>query len=369
MWIHQHKDWANFEWKGITVSKLLIDITHKQGLLLGKMSQLGFDIQQEANAESLITNIITSSAIEGEQLNAQEVRSSVARKLGLPTAGLPKASRHIDGFVDIMLDATTNHTKPLTKERLFAWHAALFPNGYSGIQPITVGNWRPKSAGAMQVVSGAMGNEKVHFEAVEAKLIEKQMKQFFTMFNQDISTHPIVQAAIIHLWFVTIHPFEDGNGRIARVLSDMMLAKADNTTKRFYSMSSQLEKERNDYYMQLEKQQRGSLNITPWILWFIGCYGRAIDNAGAMLEKVLFKASLWQLANQYSINDRQRLIINKMLDDFKGYMNSSKYAKITKCSQDTALRDIKQLLDYGILQQNESGGRSTSYKLISDIKL
>jgi len=369
MWIHEHKDWADFTWNADALASKLADIRHRQGRLLGRMEGLGFDLRREASLATLTNDIVKSSAIEGEILNAEEVRSSIARRLGIDIAGLIPASRDVEGIVEMMLDATQNFSKALTKDRLFGWHAALFPTGRSGMHRITVGGWRTPDAGSMQVVSGPMGREKVHFEAPGADRLENEMAVFLAWFDQKSEIDPVIKAGIAHLWFVTIHPFEDGNGRIARAIGDMALARADGLPDRFYSLSSQIEGERKSYYDQLENQQRGTLDITDWLAWFLDCLGRAISNAETTLGRVLFKAQLWEKINQNPVNERQRLIINRMLEsDFKGHMNTSKYAKLAKCSNDTALRDIQELKARGVLIQNEGGGRSTSYRLIDRVE-
>ncbi len=364
MWVHEHQNWPNFTWDvGSLVSKLA-DIRHRQGRLLGRMEGLGFELKCEASLSTLTNDVVKSSAIEGENLNPEEVRSSIARRLGIDIAGLIPASRDVEGIVEMMLDATQQFSKPLTKDRLFDWHAALFPTGRSGTHKITVGGWRTIDAGPMQVVSGPIGKEKVHFEAPDADRLEKEMHAFLKWFGNNDDIDPVIKAGIAHLWFVTIHPFEDGNGRIARAIGDMALARADGTQDRFYSLSSQIEAERKHYYAQLEKQQRAAPDITDWLSWFLDCLGRAISNAETTLGNVLFKAQLWDTINQKPVNDRQRLIINRMLeDDYEGFMNTSKYAKLAKCSNDTALRDIQELKERGIFIQNPGGGRSTSYRL------
>lgn len=364
MWVHEHQNWPNFTWDvGSLVSKLA-DIRHRQGRLLGRMEGLGFELKCEASLSTLTNDVVKSSAIEGENLNPEEVRSSIARRLGIDIAGLIPASRDVEGIVEMMLDATQQFSKPLTKDRLFDWHAALFPTGRSGTHKITVGGWRTIDAGPMQVVSGPIGKEKVHFEAPDADRLEKEMHAFLKWFDNNDDIDPVIKAGIAHLWFVTIHPFEDGNGRIARAIGDMALARADGTQDRFYSLSSQIEAERKHYYAQLEKQQRATPDITDWLSWFLDCLGRAISNAETTLGNVLFKAQLWDTINQKPVNDRQRLIINRMLeDDYEGFMNTSKYAKLAKCSNDTALRDIQELKERGIFIQNPGGGRSTSYRL------
>ncbi len=362
-YIHEQAGWPEFTWDGESLAGLLAAVRHKQGRLLGRMEALGFDLRVEASLAVLTTDVVKSSAIEGEKLNPDEVRSSIARRLGLDVAGLPKAGRDVEGVVEMMLDGTRHFEKPLTKKRLFDWHASLFPTGRSGMSRITVGAWRKKEAGAMRVVSGPMGREKVHFEAPEADRLEAEMARFIKWFNAPPANDPVLKAGIAHFWFVTIHPFEDGNGRIARAIADMALARADGTKDRFYSMSSQIEAERNNYYLKLESAQRGDVNITSWLDWFLGCLDRAIGGADQLLSAVLNKARLWQRINRRPVNDRQRAVINRMLNGYKGVLSTSKYAQLAKCSTDTALRDIRELLERGILVQNPGGGRSTSYRL------
>lgn len=364
MWIHEHQNWPDFTWDTEALASKLADIRHCQGRLLGRMEGLGFELKREASLSTLTNDVVKSSAIEGENLNPEEVRSSIARRLGIDIAGLIPASRNVEAIVDMMLDATQKLSTPLTKERLFGWHAALFPTGRSGMHKITVGGWRTIEAGPMQVVSGPIGKEKVHFEAPAADRLEREMDVFLKWFDNGHGIDPVIRAGIAHLWFVTIHPFEDGNGRIARAIGDMALARADGTPDRFYSLSSQIEAERKQYYNQLEAQQRATPDITDWLSWFLDCLGRAISNAETTLGNVLFKAQLWDTINQKPVSDRQRLIINRMLeDDFEGFINTSKYAKLAKCSNDTALRDIQELKERGIFIQNPGGGRSTSYRL------
>ena len=364
MWIHEHQNWSNFTWDFKALASKLADIRYRQGRLLGRMESIGFELKREASLSTLTNDVVKSSAIEGEDLSPEEVRSSIARRLGINIAGLIPANRNVDGIVEMMCDATQCFTKPLTKDRLFDWHAALFPTGRSGMRRITVSGWRTTDVGPMQVVSGPIGHEKVHFEAPSADRLENEMQTFFAWFENDSDIDPVLKAGIAHLWFVTIHPFEDGNGRIARAIGDMALARADGTANRFYSLSTQIESERKDYYDQLEHQQRASPEITDWLKWFLDCLGRAILGAEGTLGNVLFKAELWGKINQKPVSERERLVINRMLeDDFKGHMNTSKYAKLAKCSNDTALRDISDLKERGIFIQNPGGGRSTSYRL------
>jgi Fic family protein len=368
MWIYENKNWPNFKWDSESLASKLADLRYRQGRLLGRMEGLGFDLRQEASLSTLTSDIIKSSAIEGENLDSEEVRSSIARRLGLDIAGLIPAGRNVEGIVEVMLDATQQFSKPLKKDRLFDWHAALFPTGRSGMHRITVGGWRTIDAGPMQVVSGPIGRETIHFEAPSSDRLENETKAFLDWFNKSGDIDPVLKAGIAHFWFVTIHPFEDGNGRIARAIGDMALARADGASDRFYSLSTQIEGDRKNYYEQLEKQQRGSLEMTGWLEWFLDCLGRAISNAEKALGKVLFKAQLWEKINKHPVNERQRLIINRMLEnDFKGHMNTSKYATMGKCSNDTALRDIQDLKKREIFIQNPGAGRSTSYRLAAKI--
>ncbi len=361
--IHERAAWPRFTWDDRGIVAPLAGVRHKQGLLLGRMRGLGFDLRAEANLAALTSEVVKSSAIEGEALAADEVRSSIARRLGLEVAGLPMASRHVDAVVELMLDATRNCEAPLASERLFGWHAALLPTSRNGLDRITVGAWRTDESGPMQVVSGPIGREVVHFEAPPAQRLGVEMEAFFDGFNSPSSTDPVLQTGIAHLWFVTVHPFDDGNGRIARAIAELALARADGAAERFYSMSSQLEAERKDYYAALESARRGALDITEWLLWFLGCLDRALGSAELMLAGVLRKARLWERINRRPVNERQRSVINCMLGDFEGFMSTSKYAKLAKCSQDTAHRDMLELVARGILVKNSAGGRSTSYRI------
>ena len=364
MWLHEHNDWPNFTFDASTLASQLAGVRHRQGWLLGRMEGLSLALKREASLATLTDDVVKSSAIEGVKLDAEEVRSSIARRLGIDAARLAPSSRSVEGVVAMTLDATQQFKQDLTNERLFSWHTGLFPTGSGGERLVTAGGWRTVDAGSMQVVSGPAGREKVHFEAPHANRIETEMAAFLSWFNVNDSTDPVIRAALAHLWFVTIHPFEDGNGRIARAITDMALARADGTSSRFYSLSKQIESERKDYYEQLEHQQRSTPDATPWIEWFLGCLGRAIENAEDSLRTVLFKAQLWGSINQRTVNERQRLIINRMLEDeFKGPINTSKYSKMAKCSINTALRDIQELKARGIFLQNPGSGRSTSYRL------
>ncbi|MDD3787894.1 MAG: Fic family protein [Petrimonas sp.] len=363
MYLYDNQNWPIFEWNSEKLLPLLAYVRNQQGKLIGKMGALGFELQNEANLEILTIEILKSTEIEGEILDRQQVRSSIARRLGLDISGLVYSDRDVDGIVDLVLDATKKYDKELTKERLFSWHASLFPAGQSGMYKIITGNWRDDSTGPMQVVSGALGKEKVHYKAPPANQIENEMRIFFDWFNLEQNVDPVLKAAIAHLWFVTLHPFEDGNGRISRALSDMLLARSDEQSYRFYSMSTQIRKERNSYYDILEKTQKGSLDITNWLEWFLNSLLHSIESSEKLLEKVIYKHEFWLQNSKVSINDRQRKILNMLMDDFEGVLNTTKWAKIGKCSQDTALRDIQDLIEKGILAKSEQGGRSTNYEL------
>lgn len=363
VYIHQKKDWPNFKWDSEDIVNLLSEARNLQGRLQGKMEALGFELRNEALLDTLTLDVLKTSEIEGELLNHDQVRSSIARKLGLEITGSVESDRNVDGVVEMMLDATQNCFKPLTKTRLFDWHAALFPTGRNGIYKIIVGDWRKDTTGPMQVISGPMGKENVHFEAPNSDLLEKEMSSLLNWFSQNNKIDLVLKASIAHLWFVTIHPFDDGNGRITRALTDMLLAQADKSNQRFYSMSAQIRIERKQYYDILEKTQKGDLNITNWIQWFLQCLINALNSTEEVLVKVLFKGNFWQIHSKTIINERQKKLINKLLDSFDGKLTSSKWAKIAKCSKDTAIRDINDLIEKEILRKEEAGGRSTNYEL------
>lgn len=363
MYIHERKEWPKFIWDQNKLTNLLAQVRHLQGRLLGRMNALGFSLCEEATLKTLTQDVVKSSEIEGEKLDAEQVRSSIAQQLGMDVGAIAPMDRNVEGIVEVMLDATRNYDKPLTKERLFGWHAALFPTGRSGMRRITVGGWRTKTSGAMQVVSGPYGREKVHYEAPSYDRLEKEMDQFLHWFSDTSTEDLVIKSALAHFWFVTIHPIDDGNGRLARAIADMMLSRSEKSNQRFYSMSSQIQQERNAYYDVLEKCQKGTLNITFWIEWFLNCLKQAITASEEILESVLIKAQFWKIHAGESFNHRQRFIINRLLDDFYGKLTSSKWAKLTKCSQDTALRDINDLLERKILIKDDAGGRSTSYHL------
>lgn len=361
--IYQQDNWPNFTWRNEEIINLLSEARHLQGRLIGKMESLGFDLRNEALLDTLTLDVLKSSEIEGEILSPDQVRSSIAKRLGLEIAGSVESDRNVDGVVEMMLDATQNCFRPLTENMLFDWHAALFPTGRSGMYKITVADWRRDTTGPMQVISGAMGKEKVHFQAPDSALIDKEIKVFLDWFNNYDKLDLVVKAAIAHLWFVTIHPFEDGNGRITRALTDMLLAQADRSNQRFYSMSAQIRHERKQYYEILEKTQKGDLDITNWIKWFLQCLINALKSTDSVLIRILFKADFWNKHSKTIINERQKKLLNKLLDGFDGKLTSSKWAKVAKCSKDSAIRDINDLINKDILQKESAGGRSTSYEL------
>jgi Fic family protein len=363
MYIHELSDWPQFHWKTEKLAESLASVRHRQGRLIGHMEALGFNLQQEAVLQTLTTDVLKSSEIEGERLDAGQVRSSIARRLGIDIGALKPADRQVEGVVEMMLDATRHYDRPLTGERLFAWHASLFPTGRSSMTKIRVAAWRDDNTGPMQVVSGPIGNEHVHFTAPKADRLDAEMRLFVEWFESDSGIDPVLKAGMAHLWFVTIHPFDDGNGRIARAIADMALARSEKTPQRFYSMSAQIRQERKAYYEILEQTQRGITDITPWMEWFLGCLGRTIDGAQTTLTAVLAKARFWERIQGVPLNERQRLVLNRLLDGFEGKLTTSKYANLTKSSQDTAHRDILALVDRGILVRNPEGGRSTSYAL------
>lgn len=363
MYIYESKDWPKFHWNTNAIAAPLASVRHRQGRLIGHMEALGLKFRQEAILQTLTADVLKSSEIEGERLDAEQVRSSIARRLGIDIGALKAADRHVEGFVEMILDATRRYDKALAESRLFDWHAALFPTGRSGMTKIRVGAWRNDSSGPMQVVSGPVDKERVHFEAPKARRVPREIKAFLKWFEGGEPMDPVLKAGLAHLWFVTIHPFDDGNGRLARAMADMALARSENSPQRFYSMSAQIRRERRAYYDILERTQRGTMDITPWMEWFLGCLGRAIDGAQETLSTILAKARFWERIKDVNLNDRQRLVINRLLDGFEGKLTTSKYATLAKCSQDTAHRDILELIDGGLMVQNPEGGRSTSYSL------
>ena len=362
-YIYQRENWPDFTWRADDIVNLLSEARNLQGRLIGKMGSLGFDLRNEALLETLTLDVLKSSEIEGEFLNPDQVRSSIARRLGIQIAGSIESDRNVDGVVEMMLDATQNCFQSLLIGRLFDWHAALFPTGGSAMVKITVADWRKDTTGPMQVVSGAMGKEKVHFQAPDSAQVEKEMHQFLNWFNSNKEIDLVIKAAIAHLWFVTIHPFEDGNGRIARALTDMLLAQSDRSNQRFYSMSAQIRQQRKQYYEILEKTQKGNLDITQWIKWFLQCLINSLNSSDSTLTRVLSKADFWFKHSRIILNDRQKKLLDQLLDGFDGKLTSSKWAKIAKCSKDSAIRDINHLISNGIMQKVSAEGRGTNYEL------
>jgi Fic family protein len=363
-YIHERAGWPGFRWDHARISARLVDVRHRQGRLIGRMEGLGFQLRAEAVLDSLTEEVLKSSEIEGETLDRDQVRSSIARRLGLDIGGLTQADRNVEGVVEMMLDATQGYDRPLTARRLFDWHAALFTTGRSGMSKIRVGAWRDDAKGPMQVVSGPIGKERVHYEAPAAERVRDEMKKFLEWLEKDSSTDLVLKAGVAQLWFVTIHPFDDGNGRIARAIADMVLARSERSPQRFYSMSAQIRQERKAYYEILEATQKGDLNITHWLEWFLECLSRAFDRAETILATVLNKARFWERYAKVEFNKRQREIVNRLLNGFEGKLTTSKWAKLAKCSQDTALRDIEDLIRRKVLVKDPAGGRSTSYSLV-----
>lgn len=360
MYIYERKNWPHFTWDQKVVKRMLVDLHILQGRIYGRMDLMGFELKEETILQTLTQDIVKSSEIEGEILDQTQVRSSVAQRLGIEHAALETRDRNVDGVVEMVLDATQKFNKPLTKDRLWGWHASLFPTGYSGFYKIKVGAWRE---GHVQVVSGRLDKEIIHFEGPPANRVNHEMKAFLHWFNEENETDPLLKAALAHLWFVTIHPFSDGNGRIGRAIADLMLARSEKSTQRFYSLSSQIQIERKGYYAILEKTQKGELEITPWIVWFLSCVHSAIEKALSHLDVAMHKTKYWESLSKLSLNERQKHMINLLLESFYGKLTSTKWAKINKCSQDTAYRDILELVELGILIKNPEGGRSTSYSL------
>lgn len=362
-YIHELKAWPEFRWDYKALTAPLASVRHRQGRLIGRLEGLGFALRSEAMLRTLTEDVLKSSEIEGEVLNRDQVRSSIARRLGMDIGGLIPADRYVDGVVEMMLDATQHFGRPLDDERLFGWHASLFPAGRSNMQRIRAGAWRDDARGPMQVVSGPLGRERVHFEAPKAKRVASDMRKFLAWFNDGEEIDPVLKAGVAHLWFVTIHPFDDGNGRIARAIADMQLARSEGSPQRFYSLSAQIRQERKAYYQILEATQKGDLDVTEWLMWFLSCLGHAVEGAEGILAGVLHKARFWERHAGEAINERQRDMLNRLLDGFEGKLTSSKWAKIEKCSPDTALRDINDLVARGFLLKEPGGGRSTSYAL------
>ena len=363
MYLHQRKNWWEFQYDREAVMNRLGPVRAAQGLMLGRMTSLGFDFQDEAMLATMSLELVRSCEIEGEALNLTEVRSSIARRLGINAAGLVSASRYVDGIVEMLMDATQHYDAPLSDERLFGWHNVLFPTGRSGLYSIEVGKYR---SGEMQVISGPMGYEKVHYEAQEPGRVPEEMRRFIDWVNTGSALDPVLKAGIAHIWFVSIHPFDDGNGRITRALTDMLLARSEKSSKRFYSMSNEMKLQQNEYYDILERTQRGDGDITEWLLWFLNCFGKALSSTEDTLSAVLAKSRFWEAHRNVAVNERQRKIINMQFESFFGKLTTGKWAKIGKCSTDTALNDIRDLVSKGMLKRNDEGGRSTNYSLVTD---
>ena len=362
-YIWESEDWPDWRYDLAALANPLTDVSHAQGQLLGRLADVGMVLRDQASLMALTEDVIKTSEIEGEQLNAESVRSSIARRLGVDIGALAPVDRHVEGVVEMILDATGNSLAALTQDRLFRWHAALFPTGYSGLAPIRVGAFRNDASGPMQVVSGPIGRQRVHFEAPPAKRLKTDMARFIKWVNNSTEHHPIIKAGLAHLWLVTLHPFDDGNGRIARAMGDLLLARADGSPQRFYSLSAQIQQQRRDYYNILEHTQKSSLDVTPWLKWFLENLATAVNNAQHSLDTVLAKTRFWQRWGTTPLNARQVKLLNRLLDGFEGKLNSSKWAAIAKCSPDTALRDINELLAHGVLRKTAAGGRSTCYEL------
>nr|WP_310136502.1 Fic family protein [Burkholderia ambifaria] len=363
--IWEAADWPAWRFDLPALATSLADVSRAQGMLAGRLADIGLALRDEASLVALTEDVVKTSAIEGENLSVASVRSSIARRLGVDIGALAPVDRHVEGVVDMVLDATTHSATPVTESRLFGWHAALFPTGYSGMSRIAVGAWRTDASGPMQVVSGPIGRQRVHFEAPPAVRLANEVGRFLAWLNAAPPVEPLlIRAGLAHLWFVTLHPFDDGNGRIARALGDLVLARADRSPQRFYSLSAQIQRERNAYYDVLERTQRGSLDVTEWLAWFLNALGRAVDHAHTTLDAVLVKARFWQRCAGFVMNERQVKVMNRLLDGFEGKLTTTKWAALAKCSQDTALRDITELVEHGVLLRSSSGGRSTSYELV-----
>ncbi len=367
LYIWQADSWPNWHYDLSILAGLLAHVSRSQGVLLGRLADVGLALRDQASLAALTEDVVKTSEIEGEVLNVESVRSSIARRLGVDIGAVAPVDRHIEGVVEMVLDATTRSSESLTSDRLFGWHAALFPTGYSGMRKITVGQWRDDADGPMQVVSGPAGRRKVHFQAPPANGLPDEMKRFLSWANEETGEPLLIKAGLAHLWFVTLHPFDDGNGRIARAVGDLFLARADGSPQRFYSLSAQIQRDRRDYYQVLERTQKGTLDVTGWLSWFLGTLARALDSAQTTLDTVLVKARFWQRWAGTPLNERQVKLINRLLDGFEGKLTSSKWAAIAKCSPDSALRDITQLLELGVLKKAPGGGRSTSYELSDGI--
>lgn len=362
-YIWQGSDWPNWHFDLATLAGPMAEVSRAQGLLLGRLADVGMALRDQASLTALTQDVVKTSAIEGEHLNVESVRSSIARRLGVDIGALAPVDRHVEGVVEMVLDATINGHAPVSRERLFGWHAALFPTGYSGLSTLNVGGWRDDASGPMQVVSGPIGRQRVHFEAPPAERLDAEIGSFLDWINRTSNEPPLLKAGLGHLWFVTLHPFDDGNGRIARAIGDLLLARADRSPQRFYSLSAQIQRERNAYYDILERTQKRSMDVTRWLVWFLETLHRAVNQSQQTLDTVLVKSRFWQRWATAPLNSRQVKLLNRLLDGFDGKLTSSKWAVIAKCSPDTALRDINDLLTRGVLRKSDAGGRSTCYEL------
>jgi len=363
VYIYQQPDWPTWTWDDRALTSLISNVRHLQGQLLGRVQWAGFPIKLEAQLEILALDVLTSNAIEGNHLDTDEVRSSVAKQLGVELTNPRSTTHYVDGVVEMMIDATRGFDQPITEERLFGWHSCLFPTGRSGLNKITVGAWRTDEDGPMQVISGGMGRERVHFEAPPAAQVEDEMRRLILWVNT-CDLEPLIKSAVAHLWCLTIHPFDDGNGRVARALSDLLLTRSDQVPFRFYSISAQIERQKKGYYQALEIAQRGTLDVTSWVSWYLSCLEGALLNSAQLLERVFIRARFWEAHRETPLNERQRHMLKLLLGDFEGKLKTSKWAKICKCSHDTAARDINDLIQRGVLVREEAGGRSTSYRLV-----
>ena len=362
-YIWQLPDWPNWRYDLKRLAPSLAQVSLTQGMLLGRLADIGFDLREQAQLTALTEDVVNSSDIEGERLNADSVRSSIARRLGIDIGALAPVDRHVEGVVEMILDATSHCNTPITLERILGWHAALFPTGYSGMSKIRIAALRDDTNGSMQVVSGPYGRQRIHYEAPPAERLDEEIRQFIAWFEESTDHAPLIKAGLAHLWLVTLHPFDDGNGRIARAVGDMLLARADGSPQRFYSLSAQIQRERKAYYDILERTQKGPIDVTEWLAWFLEMLQRAVENAQTNLDVVLIKTRFWHHHADLPFNERQIQLINRLLDGFTGKLTAKKWATLAKCSSDTALRDINMLITHGILRKSSSGGRSTSYEL------
>lgn len=363
MYIWQARDWPEWRFDLAALAAPMAEVSRAQGRLAGRLADVGLALRDQASLGALTEDVVKTSEIEGEALNVASVRSSIARRLGVDIGALAPVDRHVEGVVEMVFDATTNCQAPVARDRLFGWHAALFPTGYSGLARINVGRWRDDANGPMQVVSGPVGRQRVHFEAPPALALEVETARFLDWINTDSSSPPLIKAGLGHLWFVTLHPFDDGNGRIARAIGDLLLARAEGSRRRFYSLSAQIQRQRNAYYEILERTQKGSMDVTEWLLWFFDALHSAVEQAHLGVDSVLGKARFWRQWAEVPMNERQVKLLNKLLDGFEGKLTTSKWAAIAKCSTDTALRDITDLVARGVLRKTDAGGRSTGYEL------